>query len=237
MACTRTLYSSLSYVRPFLGYEPLLIGGQEPALTAANKVKQKMLGAPLSWRWNRRQQDILCTNQQDYALVDPNFGFIEKFWLTDPDEDGGERQVKEIPVMQNLSAESAVERPASACVLMDDNAGNLTVRLNNVPDKQYTLTVQSQNKARLLTSAASFWAPIPDELSYIYDEGFLAECCLLIKDARFPIFRQNFLSNLLSLQDGLDSTQRNIFIGDFLNEMRSFERAQLGTQKAVAGSY
>jgi hypothetical protein len=48
--------------------------------------------------------------------------------------------------------------------------------------------VQYQKKAALLTSLASLW-PMPAEMSYIYNQGFLALAAVLNDDHRATLLR------------------------------------------------
>jgi hypothetical protein len=238
----RNLQASLDFTLPFLGYQPLLIAKQEPAITAANLTKQAMLGAPFAWPWNRSEftftttpaefgtSDAYTPALQNYTVSVPDFGFIERWTLTDANGD-----VKEIPNQISLALTSATARPSMAAIQAQDDTGNITVRLNNMPDQAYLVTGQYQREPNPMLSVASTWYPIPDKLSYIYDWGFLAIASLLTQDGRFPIFVQKFTAHLLGAQDGLSEMQRNIFMGNFIDAMRTMERAQTGTSQAIAG--
>jgi hypothetical protein len=234
MATTRNIQASALFSMPFLGYQPVNISNGEPAITAANLTKQTMLGAPMKWPWNRGSFEIeldptLNTWPQDYSVDLPDYGFLEKVWLTDPT--GG---VKEISVIsQGLAAESAVKRPSSATIQTVADDGFVTLRLNALPDMAYFISAFYQRAPALMGSMANFWSPIPDSLSYIYDWGFLGFVSLLTKDARAPIFLGKFTSHLLGAQDGLTSLQRNIFLGNFLDLMNQQGREQLATQQGA----
>lgn len=234
MSTTRNIMSSALFARPFLGYQPVNISNGEPALQAANMVKQTILSPPFRWVWNRNgatfQLDPLSTEWPQDTLLDlDDFGFLENVWLEDT-----EGNVKEIEVKQSLSAESSVQRPASAAAqLVDLDNGNIILRLNAVPDQAYTIGMFYQKESVQVTSLASQWGPIPDSMSYVYDWGFLAMVSMILKDARFPIFWQKFTSHLLGAQDGLTQMQRNIFLGNWLEVLTAQERAQSITQQGV----
>jgi hypothetical protein len=221
---------------PFIGYQPVNISNGEPAVTAGNLTKQTILGPPFKWPWNRGSFHIeLDTAEetwgQDYLLTLPDFHFMEKLWLTDTDG-----KVIEISnIASSLSAESAIKRPSSAAMNLQDDYGNLTLRLNALPDEPYMIDGYYQRAAVMMSSMASTWSPIPDHLSYIYDWGFLGFCSLLTKDARAPIFLSKFASHLLGAQDGLTAQQRNIFLGDFLTLMGQQQREGMSTQQGAAG--
>jgi hypothetical protein len=221
---------------PFIGYQPVNISNGEPAVTAANLTKQTILGPPFRWPWNRGsfliELDTEETNWgQDYLLALPDFHFVEKLWLTDP-----EGKVTEITnIASSLASESAVKRPSSAAMHLQDESGNVTLRLNALPDEPYLIEGYYQRAPVTMTSLANTWAPIHDHLSFIYDWGFLGFCSLLTKDARSPIFLSKFASHLLGSQDGLTAQQRNIFLGNFLDLMNQQGREQLATQQGAQG--
>ena len=232
MSSTRNLQASVGWVLPQIGYQPVNISGDDPALSAANLVKQTILGPPFVWRWNRSEASFLALpGAQDFPLSAPDFGFIERVSLT---TSTGATVVKEVKIESSLSVESIQQRPASVAIQKDDNAGNLTFRFNSVPDQMYIATVQYQRKAFPMTSMAATWAPIPDESAYIYDWGLLAHLSMLVKDARFPTFRQTFTAHLIGAQDGLDALKRNIFLGNWIDVLTAPERAQQKVQQASA---
>ena len=230
MSCLRNLAASAAFARPFLGYQPLAIQGEDPALTAGNIIKQTMLGAPFDWKHNRSELTFTTVvGQQDYTLVVPDFGYLSRVDLADPNGD-----THEINVHTSLTRESAIQRPASVAAQSDDNQGNVRFRFNTQPDQIYTGIGYYQRKAIPMSSLASTWAPIPDEQSHICDWGFLYILALLTKDPRTVTFRNWFLSALLSAQDGLDATQRNIFLANWLDSSTQVERTQ-GRAQAARG--
>jgi hypothetical protein len=234
MSATRNIQSSALFSMPFLGYQPVNISNCEPAVTAANITKQTMLGPPFKWPWNRGTfHVVLDTTEtswaQDYMFQLADFHFVEKVWLTDPS--GGVREITNI--VQSLAAESVKKRPSSAAMNLMDSDGNVTLRLNTLPDLAYTIDGYYQRAPVLMSSLANTWAPVPDHLSYIYDWGFLGFVSLLTKDARAPIFLGKFASHLLGAQDGLTATQRNIFLGNFLDLLGEQGRGQIGVQQGA----
>lgn len=234
---TRNIQSSMLFSLPYIGYQPANVSNGEPAVTAANLVKQTMLGAPFKWAWNRVNFEITIPTVdafgdiaivQDYGVETTRFAFLEKAWLTNSDTG----EVKELPIVSSLAAESAVMRPQSIAVQAQDD-DSITLRINSLPDRSYLLNGFYQQTPNQVTSPASTWGPIPDHLSYIYDWGFLAMLAMLTKDVRQLVFQQKFVSHLLGAQDGITATQRNIFIGDWLALMGEAGRNQLTTQQGV----
>ena len=234
MSVTRNVMASALFSMPFLNYQPVNVSNFEPALTAANLTRQTILGPPFRWPWNRGHFQVqLDATQiswgQDYLFYLPDFHFVEKVWLTDP-----QGKVTEISnIVSSLAAESVTKRPSSAAMNLMDDDGNVTLRLNTLPDLAYLIEGDYQRAPALMTSLACTWSPIPDHLSYVYDWGFLGFMSLLTKDARAPIFLGKFASHLLGNQDGLSAMQRNIFLGNFLEVMSAPQREQLGVQQGT----
>jgi hypothetical protein len=231
--------ASALFSLPYLGYQPVNVSMGEPALQAANLTKQTMLGPPFTWPWNRDNLVVSIPNTdgsgnpivplQDYATLLPSFGFLEKAWLTD-----SKNNVKELAIRNVLAQESNVQRPQSVAVQQQDEDGYVTLRLNTIPDQAYMLAGVFQNASAQMTSLAASWGPIPDNLGYIVDWGFLSFVSMLTKDARFPIFAQKFIAHLLGAQDGLSALQRNIFLGQWLDVIAEPQRTQATTQQGVA---
>ena len=234
MSVSRNIMASALFSMPLINYQPVNISNNEPAVTAAHPTKQTILRPPFKWPWNRGTFHIdLNPNEtswgQDYLFQLPDFHFIETLWLTDP-----QSKVTEIKnFVQSLAAESVSKRPSSAAMNLLDDDGNVTLRLNTLPDEAYGIDGFYQRAPILMTSLANSWSPIPDHLSYIYDWGFLGFVSLLTKDARAPIFLGKFASHLLGAQDGLTATQRNIFLGNFLELLGQQGGEQLATQQGT----
>jgi hypothetical protein len=230
MPATRNIMSSALFALPFLGYQPVNVSNNEPALTAANLTKQTILGPPFSWPWNRATfQFEINSDSQDYEVSIPNWGFVEKVWVTDENDN-----VTEIKVRLSLAAESHIQRPQSISVQNQNGDGTVIFRMNAIPDQAYTVNGFYQQAPILMTSLAAAWSPIPDFLGYIYDWGFLSTVAMLTKDARFPIFGQKFTSHLLGAQGGLTATQRNIFLGNWIEIITAPQEGQMTTQQAIA---
>ena len=234
MSVTRNVQASALFSLPFLNYQPVDVSNAEPALSAANITKQTILGPPFRWAFNRSSIHVELDTAaaswgQDYVIPDvTDYGFLEQIWLTDPET--GEK--KEIEVRKSLAEESAVKRPGSAAVTLDDENG-ITLRLNSKPDAAYIIDAFYQRAAVPMTSMASLWGPIPDHKSYIYDWGFLGFVSLLTKDARAPIFLGKFTSHLLGEQDGLTALQRNIFLGNWLDILTQQGRETMAAQQGA----
>jgi hypothetical protein len=232
MATTLTLQNSINFVTPILKNQPLQVSNQEPALTAGNMVLGVMLGPPMKWRFNRKEFSIAVTSGggTDYVKSLPNLGFIETLWLVD-----GSGKIHAIEGAVSLAATSAVGRPTKVAPQFDDNSGNITFRLDRVPDQNYTLFGDYQQKAPLMSSAASEWAPVPDEFQYIFNQGFLCLMSLLVNDSRFPVFENYFIARLLGAQDGLTDQERNIFVANWAALTATLQRSLGSVNSGVSG--
>ena len=233
MSATRNVLSTVLWSLPFLGNQPINVSNGEPAMNAANLVKQVVLGPPFVWAWNRTAFTAAVdqTSGQDYIITPNNpFGFLEKAWLID-----SKGSVTEIKIVLSLSEESRKQRPASVAAQLINTDGTVQLRLNALPDQPYTLSGTFQNAPIYMTSLAATWAPIPDHFGYIYDWGFLAIAGLITKDVRVPFFGQRFVSHLLGAQDGLSSMQRNIFLGNWGDLIAEPQRIAQQIQQATAG--
>lgn len=231
MPSTINLQQTVLWTGPYVRYQPQTIGGLEPAISNANLIKQTILGAPFCWPWNRAEAGPFncIVGQQDYAESLPLFGFIEKAWLTDPTS----QEIKEITVKTSLGRDSTKGRPDFIAAQTDDGSGNITFRLTPAPSKAYILTVLYQQKATVITSLANRWNPIPDELSYLFQYGYLAMALMIIRDASFPIFNDRFIAHLLGAQDGLDELQKNIFIANWEAYTKQVMRSAMLPQQGI----
>jgi hypothetical protein len=230
LATTLTLQNAINFAQAFCQLRPLTgVGGvtNEPALTIANQVKQFILGAPFAWRWNRASVSFpTVAGTQDYTQAVTDLGWVEKASVKD--SAGNEF---EIPVKLILSKSSEQGQPQHIAAELDDNAGNITFRLLPVPDVVYTVTVTYQKKATLFTAPTSNWAPIPDELSYLYMKGFLAIALELADDPRAGIETQLYLRQVIAANAGLQESEKNIFLEGRLVNERQQQSELLGVQQ------
>lgn len=222
----------MNFVQPFLKNQPLEVMNMEPAVMVANIVLSSMLGPPLRWRQNRREINFAVgTSTTDYLIGAPNFGTIEAAWVVDA---GGEQHPLNGAVFLSINPDTG--RPEKIAPQFDDNAGNITFRLDKIPDESYTVYVDYQQAAPLITSPASQWNPVPDYFNYIFNLGFLALICLLVNDARFPIFERYFIGRLLGAQSGLTDQERNIFLANWAGAVTTLKRSDMAGAASLAGS-
>jgi hypothetical protein len=232
MAVTQNVMNSVVFAQTLVKNQRLNVNGQEPGLTMANIVLQRILGPPFRWRQNRANFSIAINTAglTDYVVSLPTLGRIETQWLTDTTG-----KIYELGGEIDIAKTSASKRPTKVAPVYDDNAGNITFRFNAVPDENYTAWFDYQQKAQLITSWANPWGVIPDECGYIYNKLFLALAGLMVNDARFPIWEKDGVGALLGAQDGLDEQAKAIFLGQWLNESKTAARSQASVQGGTAG--
>lgn len=208
---TIPLSRTIGYASQFVRLAPLYFApNNDPSLTNADWVKQFMLAAPLAWRWNRTTITFQVTPAKtDYVQALSDFGWLEKAYFVNPNDGNSNQQLE---VFLNLQVDTTPNLPQKISTQFDDGEGNITFRVFPTPDQIYEVTVEYQRSASIFTDTANTWAPIPDYMSYIYNEGFLAKTYEYIGDARFTPAMQLFLQHVVAAENGLTDTQKSLFL-------------------------
>ena len=125
-------------------------------------------------------------------------------------------------------------RPQFIATQFSNESGvSFTLRLLSVPDTTYQVYLTYQQSPTLFTSLGLTWG-IPDQLEYIYTYFFMFLVFDYFDDPRAARYRQLAVAALLSRADGLELTDRNLFLGNWLplmaQEMESTESTQQATQ-------
>lgn len=228
MASTITIQKTVNWEASFLEQQPVLINGEEPALSSAQLIIQTMLSAPFAWPWNRGMVSFTTANQ-DYTVAGlSQFGFLEGGSVTATAQGG---RPMAVAVKHFLELDTSSARPTHASPFIDDGAGNITFRLMPAPDQSYVVTLPYQKKPPLIYSLAQTWAPIPDEKQYICQWGHLALMSLIGNDSRFNEYNQKFITSLLSAQGGLSELERNLFLSNWLRVTMQLQAAQLAVSE------
>lgn len=222
---TIPLSRTLGVTQQFIRNSPLTFTSptnNDPGFTNADWVRQTILSPPLAWRWNRSVTNILCVvGQSDYKVALPTFGWLENAVINNP-SDGNSSYKLEVSV--DLVPDNTPNQPTKISAQLDDDAGNITFRLVPSPDFAYNMVLNWQNSSPIFTDETQTWAPIPDYMSYIYNQGMKAVAYEYISDDRYVTAMQLFLTNLVAANNGLTESQRAIFLSDRLN----IERESLG---------
>jgi hypothetical protein len=127
-----------------------------------------------------------------------------------------------------ISGETLPNQPTRLAKLLEDGSGNITFRLFPPPDKVYNIVVEYQRSATLFTSLTQTWNPVPDYLNYLFNEGFFAKAAEYSNDPRYMQAMQMFLTDLAANSEGLNESQRNIWLESKLNAVRQTAGVQSG---------
>lgn len=124
-------------------------------------------------------------------------------------------------------------RPGFVSTQLSNESGvSFTLRLLSVPDTTYIVRLIYQNSASLFTSTAQTWG-IPDQLEYIYNYFMMFLLMDYFDDPRAARYRQLAVSALLSRADGLEISDRNMFIGNWLPLMNEQSESQQSSAQGV----
>lgn len=231
MASTITLERSVNYVQRFIRNAPLtFINNGDPAFSSADWVREFILSPPFAWRWNRGYVSPITVQLgvADYTTNVPDFGWIEKAYLTFPVIDGNPGRSIELSNELVLASEILTNQPSTISAQLDDDNGNITFRIFPPPDRAYTLYIIYQKAAAKFTSLSQTWAPLPDYTSYLFHQGFKALCYEYMGDERFGFALQLFMQQLVAANEGLSETEKNIFLQERMNTLREQVSVQSG---------
>ncbi len=210
---TIQLNRTVGLAQKFIRNAPLVLDttSNDPAFSIGDWVRGFILGPPFAWRWNRVElPPIACVvGTQDYTVSIGNFGWLECATITMA---GAVPPTMGLEVSLSLDEETVTNVPARISAHLDDGRSNITFRLFPPPDQAYTLQIHYQKSAPLFANLTDSWNPIPDYLSYLYNQGFLAKTYEYMGDERFTISLQLFLKQLLGACQGLKESQVNIFL-------------------------
>jgi hypothetical protein len=235
VASTIQLQRTINLAQQYLRLAPLTFvenTANDPAFSNADWVMQFILSPDLGgWRWNRvgatpsNPTFKTVIGQSDYIVNLPNFGWIEKAVAYDPVNGFAAFELQNDLIK---GADTNSNQPARIAAQYDDGNGNITFRVFPAPDAAYSIVVEYQKSAPQFASLTQTWAPIPDYLSYIFNTGFQAKGFDYSNDPRFSSSMQLFLQHLAAAAEGLDSSQKNLFLEDKLNTLRQTARVQAG---------
>jgi hypothetical protein len=119
-----------------------------------------------------------------------------------------------------------------ATQLSNESGVSFTLRLLSVPDTTYIIRLNYQESPTLFTSTNNTWG-IPDQLEYIYNYFFMFLMMDYFDDPRAARYRQLAVAALLSRADGLEETDRNLFLGNWLPLMKEEISASADTNQAT----
>jgi hypothetical protein len=182
MANTHTLQEVAQWAMTFTKLLPIIgVGGnpEEPALSICNNVIQEMLSEPYNWKFNSKEAPPFLTdttaNTQDYQNSITDCGWLENCVRVDITSTQQPKPTSNIEVVRNLQLVSDVSVPLKIAFVRETDTGS-TFRLWPIPhqSKQWQIRPVYQKKAPLKIGLQETWSPIPDEMAFVYRQGFLA---------------------------------------------------------------
>src|SRR5690348_16129796 len=224
MASTITLLEDVEWAQTFTKLIPIIgVGGyvNEPALSICNDVIQVFLSEPYNWKFNSKTATPFDTdtnaNTQDYQQNITDCGWLESCELEDKVSTQQPKPLFSVEVVRNLRPSSLVSMPTKIAFMNETDAG-ITFRLSPVPNKSKIWTVRPayQKKAPIKAGLQDTWSPIPDELSAVYRQGFLAMAYKHADDPRADIEYKKFqmmIQKALGLKDAEGNSEG--FVPDF----------------------
>jgi hypothetical protein len=124
-------------------------------------------------------------------------------------------------------------RPTFMSTQLSNESGvSFTLRLLPIPDGIYQVNLTYQMSPTLFAGPEDTWG-IPDQLEYIYSYFFMFLMMDYFDDPRAARYRQLAVAALLSRADGLEDTDRNMFLGNWLPLMRQEMGAQDNEKQAT----
>lgn len=118
--------------------------------------------------------------------------------------------------------------------LSNESGVSFTLRLLSVPDTTYQVNLIYQESPTPFTALSNTWG-IPDQLEYIYNYFFMFLMMDYFDDPRATRFRQLAVAALLSRADGLALTDRNLFLGNWLDLMNEEASSEQSTTQGTQG--
>jgi hypothetical protein len=206
-------------------------GTNEPLFSLADWTRNFILQPPFSWRWNRAQITFsTVVGQNDYTEAANNFGWLEKAFWTAPNG-----QVQEMTNALNMAPDPNENQPKYIGAVIDDDNGGITFRIQPAPDQVYSINVIYQKSSPNFQSVDDLWTPIPDYLSYIVNDGIKSKMFEYWQDSRQMPSYSLFLRELLAVSEGLDDSQKNLFLWDQLRNQSEAAAKQSKSQGGSAG--
>jgi len=109
-------------------------------------------------------------------------------------------------------------------------------RLLPVPDQTYQVNLTYQQSPQIFQPGQmSYTWGIPDQFQYIYSYFFLFLIMDYFDDPRATRYRQLAIASLLARQSGLNETDRNLFIGNWLPLVAEEQQKTASTQQGTQG--
>ena len=218
-----------------------------PIVGIASIVRNTILAAPFTWRFNRNNVNLIGNDQpiplgirkgvQDYTQSISDFGFLEKATANAQDPDNlsvtKSWELKDMKNNEALASSTTQARPQSISVFNDDGATNFTFRLSAVPEQPYVVNLVYQKAPVQFVNTTDAWGPIPDSFSDVYNNlclGYYMDSC---QDPRAPQYIARGIAGLLARAQGLTQMDKAVFAAAYMNFNASEFLTQARTQQGL----
>jgi len=118
--------------------------------------------------------------------------------------------------------------------LSNESGVSFTLRLLPIPDTTYQVNLIYQQSPTPFTQLYDTWG-IPNQLQYIYNYFMLFMMLDYFDDPRAGRYRQLAVAALLSRADGLELTDKQLFLGNWLDLMREEQSEEQCTTQGTQG--
>jgi len=211
------LSDTQNFIVPFCRYQSASIGTSlMPLVGIANIVRNTILAAPFTWRFNRNAVNLtgpVVQGTQDYAQTIADFGFLEVATANDGTKS---YQMSDVKNNAALASSNTQARPQIIAVQTDAGSGVLSFRLSGVPDAAYTVNMVYQKAPVQFAVLSDPWAPIPDSFSDVYNNmclGYYMDSC---QDPRAPQYIMRGVAGLLARSQGLTHMDKMVFAASYM---------------------
>ena len=135
-----------------------------------------------------------------------NFNWLESGTMTEVNSATSPQIIHSVLAVRTLQPSSTVAAPTRVSVVSDDGAGTLKIRFNYASGSTpFAVNLVYQGKPIQATDLTGTWAPIPDSLSYVVDQLFLARAYRFINSGRADIEYQRAQVEINRAQSNEDS--------------------------------
>lgn len=139
-----------------------------------------------------------------------NFGWLESASVIDVSNSCLPQPVFTTLAVKMLDPSSETSNPEKFAVIKDYGNGILKIRCWPVPSTYiWGINLVYQGKAPVISSVVSSWSPIPDELAFVYRQGFIARAYRFVDnnraDTEYQVFQMNIVKALGEKDAELDT--------------------------------
>ena len=122
-----------------------------------------------------------------------DFGWLCACTIVDYNNSAPIQPIRHLDAVRDVAPTSQSGVPSKIAVIQDLGTGVLRIRFTLVPgSRPWLVQPIYQKRAPLKTALTDTWAPFPDELSYVYRQGFLSRGYRYIESKRSEVEEQKF---------------------------------------------